>query len=236
MLQLKSFMRYWRAKYNLSFAATDSTTNTLDFATGYEIERRKKPTRFLTTGSYRFGTVDDPNDNPSGEKTSANELIGTVRGEYDLTERIYSFADTYAEYDEVESLSLRFTPKAGPGYRILNIDTASETRLWSVDVGPGWVYERFFGGDDNSYFTIAFGTEGNFTLPWGTRLTFRGAYLPAVDDWANSYLLRGKADLTFPMTSWLAFTTGIQDQYTSQPADDAQHNSLTGTAGLALVF
>ena len=231
LLRLRSALRYWDARYDLAFSGTDSTRDTVALSTGFEVERRKRPTRFLTTGSYRFGTLHDRDNSPK-HSTTENELIGTVRGEYDLTPRIYAFAATAAEYDSVESLSLRFTPKAGPGYRI--IDT--ETQKWQVDIGGAWVYERFFGGDDNSYASIAFGTEGSFTLPFGATLTARGSYLPAVDDWAKNYLLRGEAALLFPMTDWLAFRTGVLNQYTSQPADDAEHNSVTGTAGLSLVF
>ena len=95
---------------------------------------------------------------------------------------------------------------------------------------------RWFGGDDNSYASIAFGTEGSFTLPFKSTLTFRGSYLPAIDDWANNYLLRGEAALMFPMTDWLAFRSGVLSTYTSQPAEDTQDYSVTGTAGLALVF
>ena len=62
------------------------------------------------------------------------------------------------------------------------------------------------------------------------------SYLPAVDDWINNYLLKGSADLLFPMTDWLSFKTGVLNTYTSQPADDNDHNSLTGTAGIALTF
>ena len=99
-----------------------------------------------------------------------------------------------------------------------------------------WVYENFFGDEDNSYASIAFGTNGSIALPYGSTLSFRGDYLPAVDDWAKNYLLRGGATLLFPMTDWLSFRTGVVDQYTSQPAEDSDNNSLTGTAGLALVF
>jgi len=232
LLRLRSALRYWSAHYDLSFAATDATTNTLSFATGFDVERRKRPTRLIAIGSYRLAMIDDPHSNPSGNTTTENELIGGLRGEYDLSSRIYAYAATSAEYDEVESLSLRFTPKGGPGVRI--IDT--ETQQWSADVGAAWVYENFFGDEDNSYASVAFGTNGSFTLPYKATLTLRGDYLPAVDDWANNYLLRGTATLLFPMTDWLAFRTGVVEQYTNQPAEDTARNSVTGTAGLALVF
>ena len=231
LLQWRSALRYWNAQYDLGFSGTAATTDTLSVSTGFEVERKKAPTRFVTTGSYRFGTTHEK-DEPSPHTLSENELIGTLRGEYDLTERFYAYAATHAEYDAVESLSLRFLPRGGPGVHIIQ----TEKHFWNFDIGPGWVYERFFGDSENRYATIAFGTEGSFSLPYGATFKFRGDYLPAVDDWVQSYFLKGSADLLFPMTDWLSFKTGVANTYTSQPLDDNDHNSLTGTAGLALVF
>jgi hypothetical protein len=233
LLRLRSYLRYWSAHYDLSFAATDSTTNTLAFSTGFEVERRKKPTRFFASGSYRLATIDDPHDDPSREVTSENELLGALRGEYDLGSRYYTYAASSWEYDQVESLSLRFTPKGGLGVRL--IDT--EKQQWDADIGAAWVYENYFGSEDtNRYASLAFGTDGKFSLPYGSTLTLRGEYLPAVDDWTVNYLLRGSATLLFPMTDWLSFKSGVVEQYTNQPAADTARNSLTATAGLALVF
>jgi hypothetical protein len=234
LLRARALFRYWKAKYDMNFAATDATVNTLAFLTGYEVERRKSPTRFLTTGSWRYGTKDDPDSDPNESKTE-NELLGVLRGEYDLTKRFYTFAQGSAEYDEVESLSIRATPRAGVGVHI--IDT--KQHRWDVDVAGAYVYEDFFGdgqNDPNGYPAIAFGTEFNFTLPFGATLSGRGEYLPSVDDWDHDYLLRGTTTLAFPMTEWLSLQTGIVDQYDNTPAEDTDQNSLTLTAGAALVF
>jgi hypothetical protein len=229
--RLRSTFRYWNARYDLGFSGTDATRDTVSFNTGFNIERKKDPTRYLATGSYRFGTLHDRDNSPKHTKTE-DELLGTLRGEYTFAEHFYAFAAGAWEHDSVERLSLRFTPKIGPGVHIIK----TEDHFWNFDVGAAWVYENFFGDEDNSYFSIAFGTEGSFTLPYGATFGFRGSYLPAVDDWANNYLLRGGAELLFPMTDWLSFRTGVDNTYTSQPAEDTDHNSVTGTAGLSLVF
>ena len=232
LLRMRSALRYWKAHYDLAFAATDSTSNSLAFATGFEVQRKKSPTLFLAGASYRLATSDDPSGLDSREETTQNEVLGSLRGEYDLTPRFYTFAAGAAEYDEVESLSLRATPKGGVGVHIIN----TEKNTLNADIGGAWVYERFFGGSENRYFAIAFGTNGSFTLPYGSTLTIRGEYLPAVDDWAKDYLLTGSAALLFPMTDWLSFKTSVIDQYDNTPAEDNSQNSLTATAGLALVF
>jgi putative salt-induced outer membrane protein YdiY len=232
LLRLKSRMRYWKGHYDLAFAGTDATVNSLGFATGFEATRTKTPTHLLIGASYRLATTNDPDGNDSKTELNASELLGLLRGEYDLTPRFYAFASFGAEYDEVENVKPRLTPKAGPGIRILN----SDKYKWDADIGGSYVYERYNGGSENKYWAVAFGTDGSFTLPWGMTFKFRGSYQPAVDDWARTYLLNGTADLIFPMTEWLAFKTGVIEQYNNTPAEDTSRNSVTGTAGLSLVF
>jgi len=228
----RSRLRYWTARHDLSFAATDATVNTLALGTGFEIERRKTPTRFLINGSYRYGVKDDPGGDDSSESVTDNELLGGLRGEYTFTRHLYTFAAFSAEYDSVESLSLRAVPRGGLGVHILD----QERLRWDVDMGPAYVYERFFGGDENRYASVAFGTDLMVGLPFGATLTARGEYLPAVDDWAGDYLLRGTAALQVPMTEWLALRSSLVNQYDNTPADDSSRNSLSVLAGLSLVF
>jgi hypothetical protein len=228
----RSRLRYWDARYDFAFAATDATVNTLALTTGFEVERRKEPTRLLFTGGYRYGLKDDPDGDDSRESITENELIGALRGEYNLTSRIFAFAATAAEYDSVESLSLRLTPRAGLGVHVIR----SERIRWDVDTAPAYVYQRYFGGSRQRYAAAAFGTDASVALPFGSTLTARGEYLPAVDDWTGDYLLRGNLALQVPMTEWLAVRSSLVNQYDNTPADDASRNSLTATAGLSLVF
>jgi hypothetical protein len=228
----RSRLRYWTARHDLAFAATDATTNTLALSTGFEIERRKNPTRFLMNASYRYGVKDDPSGNDSRESTTENEVIGSLRGEYTYIRHLYAFAAGAAEHDAVESLSLRLTPKVGLGVHILE----RENLRWDVDMGPAYVYERFFGGDRNRYAAVAFGTDAFLRLPFGATLTARGEYLPAVDDWTGDYLLRGSAALQVPMSEWIALRSSVIDQYDNTPADESSQNSLTFLTGLSLVF
>jgi hypothetical protein len=239
----KALFRYWNAKYDLAFGATDSTINTVSMLTGLEVERRKSPTRLLLNGGWRYGTKDDPDVNTStgeeSESVTENEVLGAIRGEYDLTKRFYTFASASAEYDEVEELSTRFIPKAGLGIHIIRIDASPGKPKYylDADVGGAWVYEDFFGPrDTNRYAAVAFGTDIFLTLPLGMTLTSRGEYLPNVEQWADDYLLNGKATLAFPMNEWLSLTTSVIDQYDATPSDNNQHNSVTLTAGLSLVF
>jgi hypothetical protein len=57
-------------------------------------------------------------------------------------------------------LSLRTDPVVGVGYRFV---THAKLTI-SVRTGPGYVYQRYF-GDDEDYFTIIFGGDLESDLP-----------------------------------------------------------------------
>jgi putative salt-induced outer membrane protein YdiY len=226
---LRSRYRFWRGNLDFGFAATQATNDTGSLDVGLQVERRKGPTRLLLSGGYRY-TIEQKQGEP--RSTIENEVRGLLRGEYDITQRLFVFASATGEYDEVESLSLRTVPKGGVGYRIWQ----SPKGFLSGDVGFSYVYQRFFGGTTEDYPAVSFGGEAEYVLPHGAKFTARGEYLPSVQALTDNYLLRGSAALNVPMLSWLALKLSVFDEYNNRPAEDAKRNKLTLTAGLSLVF
>lgn len=220
----------WHGSFDVGFGASQSTTDTAVVGAGFTADRKKAPSRIMFNASYRYGTQKKKGEEKS---TTENEIFGLLRGEYDVVPRLYWFASDDAEYDEIESLSIRTVPKTGFGYRLWE----SKSGLFQLETGGAYVYEKFFGGDDNGYFAIAFGKLLEWDLPWlGSELTWRTDYLPAVDDWAGDYLVRSDAALLVPMVKWLKFRVGVSETYDSTPADDTNKNSLETTVGLAATY
>lgn len=226
---LRARYRFWRGDLGLTAGLTRATTDTSSFASDFEVERRKQPTRLLANASYRFSATKEKG---FSSERNENGVRGLLRGEYDLSERFYTYTAVTGEYDEIQSLSFRTAPKAGVGYRIVKTERA----MLSADIGGSYVYERYFGGDTNDYFAAAFGGECSYELPKKMTFSCRGEYLPAVDDWTRKYLLRGTALLSIPMLDWLSFRFKAEDEYNSQPAPDTDHNRMSLTAGLAVGF
>jgi putative salt-induced outer membrane protein YdiY len=235
---LREATALWHGSFDLGFALTSSTLDTTGFLVGFTADRKKRPSRVTFAASYRYSTneteVDDGVGGTDKEKdTSENEAKGVLRGEYDVMPRLYWFGSQDAEYDEIESLSYRLVPKTGIGYRFWEADNG----LFQLEAGPSYVYENFFGSDDDGYFAVAFGKLLEWQMPWlGSELVWRTDYLPAVDDWANDYLIRSEAALLVPMISWLKFRLGVSNTYDSSPAEDADKNALATTAGLAATY
>jgi putative salt-induced outer membrane protein YdiY len=113
----------------------------------YEEYNRKKPFNFFFGGYYWFQSTKE-----SGESriTDENRLLGRTRLDYDLSDRTFAFGQVSAEYDEIQNLSLRTDPVAGIGYRFVK----HEKLMIAGRMGPGYVYQRYFGGGTENYFTI----------------------------------------------------------------------------------
>jgi hypothetical protein len=221
--------RDWSSALDVGIALSESTVDEIDITLGFRIERRRRPTRFLAQGSWLFGR--DRAEGEEARKTD-NELRGLLKGEYDLSDRIFLWTTHDFEYDEIDQLSLRYAGRGGPGYRIFD---TTDYKL-QVETGLGYVYERFFGDESDAFVAMAFGAEGSARVFSGWLLHGRVEYLPDVGDWADNYLIRGEVSLSAPLTTHLAFKWSVVDTYDNTPAPDIERNELTTLATLTWRF
>jgi hypothetical protein len=221
---------YWHGNFDFAFNTTQATDDTLGIATALGLRRERGPSRLRMGAAYLLARQKDHGESYD---TTANEIRGFLRQEYDLTRRLFVFGSFDAEYDEIESLSLRAVPKVGPGLKVYQ----SENAWFSVESGFAYVYERFFGGDENQYPGMAFGAESDWKLPWlGASWHNRLDYTPSFEDWLGDYLLRYETSLLVPVISAVSFKLSLIDSYDSTPADDNERNTLAILVGLSLGF
>ncbi len=229
MERLRAETRFWTGRLDLGWAYTNATTDTNNISVGAELRRTTAVSKLIMRGDYRLGT-----ERKSGQARTnvENRLAGGIRYDHDLIGRFFGFGEVTGEYDEIQQLSLRTIPTLGLGYYILKSD---ELKL-DVRAGGGYVYERFFDETSNDYFTATFGGGVEAALPLGSTLEARIEYLPSLEDWVGTYLIRGRASWRIPLLSWLDFKLTVTDDYTSRPAADTQHNSFTSLAGLSFKY
>lgn len=221
--------RYWNGYFDLGLSYTDATTDVFQFSTGLGVRRKKKPTDFTFDAFYRYGTTKQEGE---GRILNDNIAFGRARLDYDITDRLYGFGLASAEYNEVQQLRIRTDPTVGLGYRFVN----KEKLIISGRSGLGYVYQKFFDGVSNAYLTILFGGDLEADLPYNSKLKWTAEYLPAIDDWAENYLIRTALDWTMPISGWLDFKLSFFDVYNSQPAPGTQRNNFTSIAGISFRF
>jgi putative salt-induced outer membrane protein YdiY len=231
---------WWSGNVDLSFASFDAATHTTALATGFGVRRERGPDRTRFAASYLRSSTREDEDDPdttdfdeSDKEITADELRGLLRHEHDFTARVFGFGSLEAEHDGIENLSIRLIPKVGAGYKLVNL----EDFVFSVDAGVAYVYQKYFGGDTESFTALAFGAQKDWDLPWlGATWYTRVDYLPSITDPGADYRLRGETALLIPIVEQLALKASVIDEYNSQPADDAVSNSLATLLGLSLVY
>ena len=229
LARLRARYRFWTANFDLTFGYTDATTDTTNLSTALELRRRKKPYDYFFGGYFWFRTSKESGESRS---TDENRLLGRTRLDRDLSERTFAFGQVTAEYDEIQNLSLRSDPVVGLGYRFIN----RENLMISGRSGPGYVYQRFFGGEKDNYFTILFGADLEAKMSHGSQLRLGAEYLPEIIDWKDSYLIRSYANWTTPILGWLDFKIALFNLYYSDPPEDTERNTFNMTAGLSFRF
>ena len=246
--RMRSAWRYWNGSFDLGLNVQQSTTDTTGFLVGFNTVRTHDPTKFTLAASYRYGT-----EKAQGESktTTQDQLLGLIREDYSFTPRVYGFASGDAMYDGIQHLSIRGVPKVGVGYVFWQEQLDEDRRNFlQGEVGPSWVYEKYFTHDfqngqppdfltephDRNYFAVAFGALAGYYLPYRAHFDWRLDYLPAVDNFTKDYLLRTEGALTAPLIDPISAKIVLRDEYNNQPAAGAKRNSLFLTLGLSIVW
>ncbi len=223
-------LAYWEGNADFGFSYINATDDASALAAGIGLRRERGPSRLKLEAAYHRSANKSQGE---GSNVTINEVFGQIRQEYDVSSHFFAFGSQYAENDDVESLSIRSISRVGFGYKLFTSESARIT----LDGGPGYVYERYYGGDDNQFPTIGFGAESDWKLPllgasWHTRIDYTPSLLSPFSD----FLLRGETSLLVPLISRLSFKVSLVDLYNNSPADDTQKNSLATLVGLSLGF
>ncbi len=227
--RFRNDFRHWHAELSLGIGYKASTTDEVDVAVGFRVERIKNPARLLAEINWIY---ENEKKNNQDRSTTDNEIRGLVKAEHRFSERWFGYTSHDGEYDELDNLSLRYVGKVGPGYWLLKNDDY----YWQIESGIGYAYDRFFGGDREEFAALPIGTEAMVKLPGGATFRARADYLPSLQDWTGDYLLRADASLTVPIDKSLSLKASILETYDSTPDPGSEKNELKFLFGLALHF
>lgn len=225
----RAAFRYWKGSFQLGWSMKQGTGSDTSVDVALDLSRRKGPWSTFFESNYRFSVEKQQGGN--GRSKLDNRVFGSLRNTYDLSERLFALASLDAEYDEVESLSLRTVPKLGMGLRLW----LTEGFELSLDATPALLYQRFFGGETDDALVLGLGAVASLDLGFGS-LDARADYLPSVVRWTRDYLVRTRATLSIPIFGELSFQAAVSDEYKSRPLPGNDHNRLNTSLGLGLGF
>lgn len=232
LARMKNTLRFWDANLDLGVGYSQGTVDSTSFSLVGQARRARGPFRLLLDAGWLYGTQKRIGDSRT---TLADRVYGGIRGEYDLTPRLFVYGDGKVDYNGVQALSIRGVPQVGLGYKIWKSAVKDSKDYLAGTIGGAWVYEKYFGGLHQDYFSVAFGLDWWYTLPYaGAVFDGRVQYLPSVSNFTTDYLIQGDIGLSVPIWKNVAIRLALSDVYDSTPAPGTTYNFFTTNFGVSL--
>jgi putative salt-induced outer membrane protein len=203
--------------YNLSAKAVRATT-------------RDKITVYSTA-------VYASDDTTPPSRTTAHAIRGGIRGDFNVSDRVFVFGFTDFEYDEFQNLDLRNVLGGGLGYHVV------KTKNTTFDVFGGGDFEQEYFSADPAFPTgltrktgeIVMGEELATKLNGRTTLSEKFSLFPNITN-TGDYRFQFDAIAATKLKSWLGWQVTYSDRYLSDPLTGFKKNDVLLSTGLRLTF
>jgi putative salt-induced outer membrane protein YdiY len=182
--------------------------------------------RFLSGDLIRL-SADAQNGESSGDK-NADNAKGNQNYKHLVSDRAYLVGDVAELYDSVADISYRITPSLGIGYFLIK---ESKTSL-SVDIGPGYQWEKI-GGIEDDYAIFRAGERFEHTFESGAKVWQAADYTPKVED-TDIYTVNAEVGAEAAMTKSISLRVVFSDQYINIPAAGRERNDTKLIGGVSV--
>jgi hypothetical protein len=225
---------FWSGVLDTGLSMTRGNSDSLTYSLAGKAARitERDKISFYTTAIYSNSTVNGVSS------TTAHAIAGGVRGDLNVSEKIFVFGFTDFAYDAFQHLDLRNTIGGGLGYHM--IKTANTT------------FDVFGGGDfDQEYFSpnppttptsttrksgeIVIGEELATKMNSRTTLSERFAFYPNLTNTGN-YRFQFNTIAATKLKGWLSWQVSFTDGYLSDPLPGLKKNDLLLSTGIRLTF
>ncbi len=165
--------------------------------------------------------------------TTAHDIQGGVRGDLNVSPRIFVFAQTDFQFDQFQDLNLRNTLGGGAGYHV--IKSAHTT----FDLLGGATYEQEYFSTNLTRKSAEVVLGEDLSMKFGKRFTL-GETLSLYPDVNTSergqYRFLFNATAAAALKGWLSWQVTYNDQFLSNPINGLKKNDTILTTGLRVVF
>jgi putative salt-induced outer membrane protein len=233
-LQHPRLTDFWSGMLDTGLSVTRGNSATLSFTLAGKAVRqtdRDKITVY-TTAVYASDDTTPPN------RTTAHAIQGGVRGDLNISDRVFVFGFTDNQYDEFQHLDLRNTLGGGAGYHVIK----SANTTFDVFGGGDFQQEYFSPNppDEPTSVTrktgeIVLGEEYDTKLNGRTTISETASFFPNISD-TGQYRFQFNTTSATKLKSWLAWQVTFSDIYISNPLPGLKGNDLLLSTGLRLSF
>jgi len=225
---------FWSGVLDTGLALTSGNSSTLSYTLSTKAVRETPRDKLTFYTAYVY--ANDNSTPPS--RTTANDLRSGVRGDLNLSPKVFVFAFADFESNQLQHLNLRQVYGGGLGYHV--IKNAHTT----FDVFGGGSYDRdsfgeyfltappqFFTGYTTNSAEIVAGEELNTKLGSRTVLGERFVFYPNMSD-TGQYRYQFNVNAATVIKKWLSWQVTFADTYLSNPPVGLKSTDILLSTGL----
>ena len=203
---------------------TSGNSDTLNGNFSGKFVARSKRQRLTLRGLYHYG--EDRN------QLSAQEASGSVKYDFFVTQKLYTYVNTLLEHNKFQDLSLRSTMGGGLGYQFLE----DARKALSFELGVSYFNEDFLKAEDNAYAAGRWSVNASYKLiPDRISLFhFHEGYFGF--DTLKDIYLRSEQGVRFTLIKDFYTTFQVNVNYDNTPPDGLKKTDTTLLFGLGYAF
>ena len=229
---------FWSGLLDTGLSLTRGNSNSLTYTLSGKAARTTDTDKIsvYTTAIYSDSTVDDVTS------TTAHAIRGGIRGDLNVSDRLFVFGFTDFEYDEFQDLNLRNVVGGGLGYHVI------KTKTTTFDVFSGGDYDQAFYGALAATATapampavttktgeVVIGESFNAKVNNRTTITELFNLYPNVSD-TGTYRFQFDTTAATKLKNWLSWQVTYSDRFLSNPLPGYKTNDLILSTGVRLTF
>ncbi len=237
------FYYFWNGVLDTGLALTRGNSETANFTMAAKAVRETPRDKLTVYGDYIFAN----NSSVPPAVTTANALDAGLRGDLNLRPRLFVFAFTDFQTNQLQHLDLRSVFGGGLGYHM--IKTANTT----FDLFGGITYDRDSFGAYNlanptpppvlllipssvqNSAEAVIGEEFDAKLSKRTTLSERFSFYPNLSH-TGDYRFQLDSSISTQMKKWLSWQATLSDRYISYPPLGLNANDLLLSTGLRVIW
>ena len=233
------FTYFWSGLFDTGLALTRGNSSQTTFTLATKEVRETTRDKITVFANYIYGN--DASTPPS--RTTANALNAGIRGDLNLTPKLFIFALAGFQTNQLQNLDLRQTYGGGIGYHV--IKNANTT----FDIFGGLTYERdafgaytlvgppptFIAAIQTNSLTAVIGEEFDTKLNKRSTFTERLSLFPNLTRAGD---IRSQFDTTLVthLKAWLSWQVTFSDSYINYPPPGLKDNDLLLSTGLRVTW
>ena len=229
---------FWSGLLDTGLSLTRGNSDSLTYSLSGKAARTTEQDQIsvYTTAIYSDSTINGVSS------TTAHAIRGGVRGDLNVSNKLFVFGFTDFEYDQFQDLDLRNVVGGGLGYHVV------KTKSTIFDVFAGGDYDQDFFGAIAANATapatpsvtrkngeVDLGETFNAKLNSRTTITEQFSLYPNVST-TGSYRFQFDATAATKLKNWLSWQVTYSDRFLSDPLPGFKTNDLILSTGVRLTF